>query len=180
DLAVINKILHEDVQPPSAHAAGIPAALDRVALRALARDCATRFQTSAELAAALEEVLAGRFGASDLGALVSESKPSAANQSEQATQLAARGVVFDGVATQTADGRASRRRRKWAALGLGGVAAAGVIAFGASRFAAVPSAPSPAATGVVAPSTPATSAAAPEARPPAAAPSAPKRPTARG
>ena len=60
---VLSKIIHEDPLPPSRIAPAIPPELDRVILRCLRKDPARRFQTMADLKAALEDVVAETTGA---------------------------------------------------------------------------------------------------------------------
>jgi serine/threonine-protein kinase len=55
---VLEQLLFADVAPPSTHVAGLPAALDDVVMRALARDPAARFDTASALARALESAIA--------------------------------------------------------------------------------------------------------------------------
>jgi serine/threonine-protein kinase len=54
---VVNALLTATVPPPSQHASGIPPELDRVVLRALARNREERFATAREMAMALEEAM---------------------------------------------------------------------------------------------------------------------------
>jgi serine/threonine-protein kinase len=54
-VAVAYKHVHEDPPPPSSFAPGVPAGLDDVTLRAMAKDPDRRFQTAEELGAALDE-----------------------------------------------------------------------------------------------------------------------------
>jgi len=54
---IMAKVLSAPVDPPSAHAQGIPPALDEIALRGLSRNPETRFQSALEMAIALENVL---------------------------------------------------------------------------------------------------------------------------
>jgi len=51
---VLRRIMDSSVDPPSRHAAGVPAALDDVTLRALAKEPADRFETALAMAEALE------------------------------------------------------------------------------------------------------------------------------
>ncbi len=69
ELALLSAIMHQTVEPPARLVPELPAALDRLILRALSRDQGPR-PTAGELAAGLEELAAGRFGASDLAGLV--------------------------------------------------------------------------------------------------------------
>src|SRR5262249_38301223 len=52
---VVTQVLERMIEPPSILAPDVPAALDAIALRALARDPNARFQTAREMALALEE-----------------------------------------------------------------------------------------------------------------------------
>lgn len=54
--AVISRVLHDSVAPPSEHAPDIPAELDAVVLRGLKRDPELRFASALEFAIALERV----------------------------------------------------------------------------------------------------------------------------
>lgn len=55
--AVFHAILSGDIAPPSAHVPGLPAALDAIALRALAPNPSQRFESAREMAAALERAV---------------------------------------------------------------------------------------------------------------------------
>jgi serine/threonine-protein kinase len=57
DLATMQSILHMKVAPPSRKSPSVPPALDRVVLRALARDRSKRYQNAAEMARALDDVV---------------------------------------------------------------------------------------------------------------------------
>jgi hypothetical protein len=67
---ISHRVLHHKVAPPSAHAPGIPAALDSLVMSTINRDRAARPASGAELADALDRVLDGRLGAADLAELV--------------------------------------------------------------------------------------------------------------
>ncbi len=54
---VVDKVLACRVEPPSTHAPGVPTALDRVVVRALARDPSERFLSAKEMARALDAAL---------------------------------------------------------------------------------------------------------------------------
>jgi hypothetical protein len=54
DAMTITNILERHIAPPSKSAPGVPATLDRVTLRALAREPAKRFETASQMATALE------------------------------------------------------------------------------------------------------------------------------
>ncbi len=56
DLATIQKIIHEPVPAPSTVRTDCPAELDRIIVRALAKDGAARYQTAQELQLDLEEL----------------------------------------------------------------------------------------------------------------------------
>jgi serine/threonine-protein kinase len=60
EAAVFHQILHDDPDPPSEVNPALPQAVDRVLLRALAKDPAKRYPTCAELAAELAAALAGQ------------------------------------------------------------------------------------------------------------------------
>ena len=70
--AVINKILLETVRPPSRLNASVPAALDAVVMRGLARDPSARFGSAREMAVAIEQATP-LASASVVGALLSAS-----------------------------------------------------------------------------------------------------------
>lgn len=57
DAAVLLKVLHGDVPPPSALSPGLSRAIDAVVLRGLARAPEQRFATAHDMAVALEEVM---------------------------------------------------------------------------------------------------------------------------
>jgi serine/threonine-protein kinase len=54
--ALLYQVVYCDPPPPSARRSGIPAALDSIVLKALARDLATRYRSAEEMAAALRSV----------------------------------------------------------------------------------------------------------------------------
>jgi len=54
DVAVVHKVIHDEIAPPSRYARGVSAELDAIVLRATARDPAQRFATAHEMARALE------------------------------------------------------------------------------------------------------------------------------
>jgi serine/threonine protein kinase len=62
----MTQVLEKVVEPPSAHAHGIPRALDDLVLRGLARDPGSRFATARDMAARLEEIT-GREAATTIG-----------------------------------------------------------------------------------------------------------------
>jgi serine/threonine-protein kinase len=59
-VAVAYQHVREEPQPPSAHNAAVPVAVDRIVLHALAKDRETRYQTADEFRADIEAALAGR------------------------------------------------------------------------------------------------------------------------
>jgi serine/threonine protein kinase len=71
DLETVQRILQSRVEPPST-AAEVPAELDEVVLKAIARQPSGRFASAGEMADALDRVVAGRFGASPLADLVTD------------------------------------------------------------------------------------------------------------
>src|SRR6185503_13745471 len=54
DLAVLHKVLEMPIAPPSASRPDIPASLDAIVMRALARDPAERYASAAQMARALD------------------------------------------------------------------------------------------------------------------------------
>jgi hypothetical protein len=52
---MVDKLLRGSIEPPSAHAPGVPRLLDAITLHGLARDPARRFATAREMALALEK-----------------------------------------------------------------------------------------------------------------------------
>ena len=86
DFATLEKVRSAEIQPPSARNKQVPAELDRIVLRALARDREERYQTAGELAADLREFLASaspNYGANRLSAWMVKNCP-AALESERA------------------------------------------------------------------------------------------------
>jgi serine/threonine protein kinase len=57
DAATMGNLLHQTIDPPSTHAAGLAPALDAVVMRGLSRDPAGRFPTAKEMALALEDLV---------------------------------------------------------------------------------------------------------------------------
>ncbi len=70
DPEIMQRVMHEPVPPPSTRLTGIPAALDALVMSAIARDRGARPHTASDFADALDRIVAGRFGAADLAALV--------------------------------------------------------------------------------------------------------------
>ena len=62
----MTQVLEKVVEPPSAHAHGIPRALDDLVLQGLARDPGSRFATARDMAKRLEEIT-GREAATTIG-----------------------------------------------------------------------------------------------------------------
>jgi serine/threonine-protein kinase len=58
DGETVNAVLNDEIRPPTAIDATIPKELDRICMRALARDPAERYQTAADLAHDLEQFIA--------------------------------------------------------------------------------------------------------------------------
>ena len=58
EAATLGKLLIHPIEPPSKHAHGLPASLDAVVMRGLARSPADRYPSAREMARALENVLA--------------------------------------------------------------------------------------------------------------------------
>ncbi|HVR70127.1 MAG TPA: serine/threonine-protein kinase, partial [Vicinamibacteria bacterium] len=58
--AILSKVLHALPEPPSRVAPGLPAVLDAVVARAMAKEAAARYASAAALAEDLEALLAGR------------------------------------------------------------------------------------------------------------------------
>ncbi len=57
DVAILHKIVNADIPRPSTQRPDIPAAVEEVCMKALARDVENRYQTAADFATALEEAL---------------------------------------------------------------------------------------------------------------------------
>jgi serine/threonine protein kinase len=55
--ALLERVMHEAVKPPSAVAPDVPPALDAIVMRGLARERTARFETAREMALAIEEAL---------------------------------------------------------------------------------------------------------------------------
>jgi len=71
-LDIMMAICAEDAAPPSSVVPSLPAALDRICGRALARDREQRYQTAAEMRAELEAVIEAEGGPADDAALEAE------------------------------------------------------------------------------------------------------------
>ena len=80
--ALSYKIVHEDVLPPRRLKPTVSEALDGLVLRALARDPAQRFQSAAELCAALDGILS-RVAATPAAASVSDKEKSTSASRER-------------------------------------------------------------------------------------------------
>ncbi|MFW6052073.1 MAG: serine/threonine protein kinase, partial [Myxococcota bacterium] len=75
DFSILEKVRNAEIEPPSRVTSSVPPELERIVLRALARDPDERFQTAADLQEALESFLYSSgtfFGARDLSAWVGE------------------------------------------------------------------------------------------------------------
>jgi len=73
DLGTVKQIMEMEIPRPSASRSDVPEALDRIVMRALARDRAQRFATAAEMAAALDDfVVASKLHVSDVVRFVSD------------------------------------------------------------------------------------------------------------
>jgi eukaryotic-like serine/threonine-protein kinase len=99
-VAVAMKQVSEQPAPPSAHNPGVPPALDRVVLRALAKDPANRFASAEEFSAALDAAEADPTGA------VSDT-----------AMFGAVAVPADAEAAAAEEER-RRRRRRWIIAGV--------------------------------------------------------------
>jgi serine/threonine-protein kinase len=76
--ATIDAIRDFAIPPPSQQNSEVPAALDRICMKALARDRGERYRSCDDMGIELQEALhALRFGADDLAALVRETMPNA-------------------------------------------------------------------------------------------------------
>jgi len=70
DFATLELVRDANVVPPSQKAAGVPAALDAIVMKALSREADDRYQDAAEMQAALEGFLAShdpQYGQTDVG-----------------------------------------------------------------------------------------------------------------
>jgi serine/threonine-protein kinase len=72
DAATINAVLTSDIAPPSSANPVVPPELDRVVLKALARDPEQRFQTALEFADELRRILPGHATGSAVSAYVEQ------------------------------------------------------------------------------------------------------------
>jgi eukaryotic-like serine/threonine-protein kinase len=90
-IATLARHLEEDAVPPSLRSpdAGISAALDRVVLRAVAKDPALRFATAAQFAAALLEAMPGATRARPPRRLGEGTRPYAVSRTERGIARAA-------------------------------------------------------------------------------------------
>ncbi len=70
EAATIHAVLVEEIRPPSSFARGVPAALDRVVMKALERDPEARHATAAEFADALERLPIARATAPEVAQCV--------------------------------------------------------------------------------------------------------------
>src|SRR5436190_6034877 len=73
DLGTVKQIMEMEIPRPSASRNDVPEALERIVMRALARDRSQRFATAAEMAAALDDfVVASKLHVSDVVRFVSD------------------------------------------------------------------------------------------------------------
>ncbi|WP_437569960.1 protein kinase domain-containing protein [Sorangium sp. So ce542] len=157
EASVLLGILADDIEAPSARAPGVPAELDGVVLRALARDRDERFPTAADFLEALERALppaparevaalVERHG----GAALAARREAVRAWLEQAEAASARAAPAAGAAAQAT--LAPRRRAVLVALGmLAAAAIAGALALAARGGEAMPPAEAPSAATADAP-----------------------------
>ncbi len=149
DFAVVTQIVHDDLPPPSSRRPEVPAEIDRILLRALARDPAARYDSARALQHALDEfavdmglratpealvaVMDEHFGPTPYPWEGTHHEPTAeATEATEATgspptvakAMAATRRETDAPRSTEAERRrvALRRVRRWSALALGGLA----------------------------------------------------------
>lgn len=139
-IAMMTRRLTEDPEPPSAKARDLEPELERIVLKALAREREDRFATAAEMRAALEAFLAARgapartrSGAlSRLGA--GPASPATAEDTSDGTSVLSSSASAAAVAQRSAIAARSSRGSLWLAAGAALVLAAlGPAAFLRSR-----------------------------------------------
>jgi eukaryotic-like serine/threonine-protein kinase len=166
DVALAHRIATEDVPPPSSRVASYPPGLERIVLRALARDRDARYATAQALQLDLENL------AVEQGLVLSPVGLAACMKrlfAVQVESLPGTATIPQPASRPTKPARPMRKRsrsRRWVLSG-----AMAVVALGAAGYAALPSsAPAPAAAVLVPAPTP------PPAAPPPAAVVAPTAP----
>ena len=109
EFALMEKVRKAEVPPPSGFNRRVTPELDAITLKALARDVADRYQTAAQLAAALDALIAGyRFDPKELRQFVRQlfRKEYAKEQEETQTALDAQpGAAFAAQATRRSSGQ---------------------------------------------------------------------------
>jgi serine/threonine-protein kinase len=143
DVAVALQHVNDPPPRPRDLAPAVPEALERVVLRALAKDPADRYQSAAEFAAALDAALAAPAVTGEVPA-VPPAAPDIAAAPEAATVLTGSAPAPTVVMPETAATVVRPRRRRWpwllaAALALVAIAAGGAVyLFAAAAAVAVP------------------------------------------
>lgn len=141
-IATMTRRLTEDPEPPSAKVPDLPPELEHIVLKALARERENRYETAAEMRAALEAYLAGsgapsrsRSGAmpriEDGPTLAAAGGPDVASEGTRVLSAAsgtAREPRAEGVSALRAASR-SKRGARWLAIGI-------ALVLGALGFAA--------------------------------------------
>jgi hypothetical protein len=132
DVALAHRIATEDAPPPSTRIAGYPAGLERIVLRALARDRDARYDTAQAMQLDLENLAAAR------GLVISPVGLSACMKRMFAVNiepLAGTATIPAAVTRQTKPARPARKRftRRWLISG-----SLAVVALGAVGYAALP------------------------------------------
>lgn len=80
DIATVYRIMEMEILPPSKSRPDVPEALDRITLKALARDPDDRYATAAEMASDLDKVvMAAGLRGEDMSRFVEENRPAAAD-----------------------------------------------------------------------------------------------------
>jgi tRNA A-37 threonylcarbamoyl transferase component Bud32 len=154
---IIAMHLREPPPAPSSLRPGIPAEVERLVLRCLAKDPAQRFTHGGELAGAIEGLL--RSSSPEIGALGPSAGYAAASLP----------TTLSSAAGASSVARPARSGRVAALVGFGVVAAGGVIAIVVSRGGSDAASPEPGPASVPAPA-PAPAPEAPSAAPPAVRP----------
>lgn len=135
-IATMTRRLTEDPEPPSAKARDLEPELERIVLKALARERENRFATAAEMRAALEAFLAARGAParSRSGALprlgAGPASPAAAEDTSDGTSVLSSSAPAAAVAQRSA----IAARSSWGSLWLAAGAALVLAALGPAAF----------------------------------------------
>ncbi|MDB4933815.1 MAG: serine/threonine protein kinase, partial [Labilithrix sp.] len=156
--AVLHRVLHDDIEPPSVHVQDLPAAVDAIVMKGLSRDVSQRFATAHEMAIAIE-ASAALTRPAEIGAWVERTAgPTLRQRADRIVEIEAASPAWAAPAISPPelgadrggeptmllrepdavddrqDSRTKSPRRHWRTAALAFVVAAGIFFFAASRL----------------------------------------------